>query len=371
MSLHTRTPLIDRLPDFPWDSLAEAKATATAHPDGIVNLSVGTPVDPVAPSIQIALSQAAGFSGYPQTSGTLELRESICSSLQRRYNMTGLDPQAVLPVIGTKEAIALLPTLLGIGDGLSVVIPEVAYPTYEVATNASGARVVRADSLLQLGPEVPALMFINSPSNPTGKVLGIEHLRKVVEWARDNGVILAADECYLGLGWDTATEPISILDPRVCDGDHTGLLAIHSLSKTSNMASYRAGYIAGDRALINELTQIRKHFGLIVPFAIQAAMIAALDDDDQEAGQKLIYAQRRLKLMKALLAAGFRIDDSDAGLYLWVTREEPCRDTVDWFAERGILVAPGDFYGPRGSQHVRVALTDTDERIDAAVARLG
>ncbi|WP_080795617.1 succinyldiaminopimelate transaminase [Corynebacterium pacaense] len=371
MSLHTRTPLIDRLPDFPWDSLAEAKAKAAAHPGGIVNLSVGTPVDPVAPGIQIALSRAAAFPGYPQTVGTPELREAICASLGRRYNMTALDSGSVLPVVGTKEAIALLPTLLGIGEGLSVVIPEVAYPTYEVAVEAAGARVLRSDSLLKLGPEIPALMFINSPSNPTGKVLGVEHLRKVVGWARENGVILAADECYLGLGWDDANAPVSILDPRVCGDDHTGLLAIHSLSKTSNMASYRAGYLAGDPALIAELTGVRKHFGLMVPYPIQAAMVAALEDDEQEAGQKLIYAHRRVKLMKALLGAGFRIDDSEAGLYLWVTRGQACRDTVDWFAERGILVAPGDFYGPRGVDHVRVALTETDERIDAAVARLG
>lgn len=369
MTRTPRTPLATILPDFPWDSLAAAKARAGEHPDGIVNLSVGTPVDPVAPGIQIALSEAAGFSGYPQTIGTPELRSAIRSALERRYDMTGLVDASVIPVVGTKEAIALLPFMLGLA-GHTVVIPEVAYPTYEVSAVAAGARVLRSDSLLKLGPEVPSLMFINSPSNPTGKVLGVPHLRKVVEWARDNDVIIAADECYLGLGWDDDNEPVSILDPRVCDGDHTNLLAIHSLSKTSNMASYRAGFIVGDTALVGELTEARKNLGLMVPYAIQQAMIAALNDDDQEAGQKLIYARRRATLMKALLGAGFRIDDSEAGLYLWATRDEPCRDTVDWLAERGILVAPGDFYGPRGTRHVRVAMTETDERIAAAAARL-
>mgnify|MGYP000848482003 CR=1 FL=1 len=362
-----RTPLGTRLPDFPWDTLDDAKATAAAHPDGIVNLSVGTPVDPVAPGIQLALAEAAAEPGYPQTAGTGELRAAIVDALARRYSMTGLGDDAVLPVVGTKEAIALLPTLLGIREGF-VVIPEVAYPTYEVAALLGDNRVLRADSLVRIGPETPDLLFINSPSNPTGKVLGIEHLRKVVSWARERGVIVASDECYLGLAWEG--EAVSILDPRVCDGDHTGLIAIHSLSKTSNLASYRAGYLAGDPALIQELLEVRKHAGLMVPGPIQAAMVAALESDEQEEAQKLVYAARRAKLLRALLEAGFTVDNSEAGLYLWATRGENCRVTVDALADLGILVAPGDFYGPRGQQHIRMALTGTDERIDAAVTRL-
>ncbi|AGF72123.1 succinyldiaminopimelate transaminase [Corynebacterium halotolerans] len=365
----TRTPLGAALPDFPWDTLSEAKAKAAAHPDGIVDLSVGTPVDPVAPGIQLALAEAAAAPGYPQTTGTPRLREAIADALGRRHGMTGLTPGAVLPVIGTKEAIAWLPTLLGIRGG-TVVIPEVAYPTYEVGALLAGCTPLRADSLLKIGPATPDLMFINSPSNPTGKVLGVEHLRKVVGWARDRGVILVSDECYLGLGWEDDKEPVSILDPRVCDGDHTGLIAIHSLSKSSNLASYRAGYLAGDNALIAELLAVRKHAGLMVPGPIQAAMVAALEDDDQETAQKLRYAVRRAKLLAALIGAGFTVDDSEAGLYLWATRGEDGRATVDWFAERGILVAPGDFYGPRGKEHIRMSLTGTDERVDAAVARL-
>ncbi len=365
------------LPVFPWDTLADAKAVATAHPDGIVDLSVGTPVDPVAPLIQEALAAAAAEPGYPATAGTARLRESAVAALNRRYGITGLTESAVLPVIGSKELIAWLPTLLGLGARNPqdvVVVPELAYPTYDVGARLAGAQVLRADSLTQLGPQSPALVYLNSPSNPTGRVLGIDHLRKVVGWARDRGVrgrgtIIASDECYLGLGWDT--EPLSVLHPSVCDDDHTGLLAVHSLSKTSSLAGYRAAFVAGDASLVAELLAVRKHAGMMVPTPVQAAMVAALDDDDHEKQQRERYARRRAALSPALRAAGFAIDHSDAGLYLWATRGEPCGDSVAWLAARGILVAPGDFYGPGGARHVRVALTATDERIAAAVDRLG
>jgi succinyldiaminopimelate transaminase len=367
------------LPVFPWDTLADVTALARSHPDGIVDLSVGTPVDPVAPLIREALAAASSAPGYPTTAGTPALRASAAASLRRRYGVTGLADDAVLPVIGTKELIAWLPTLLGLGPEDLIAVPELAYPTYEVGAQLAGGKVVRADSLMQLGPQLlpdalrasgssQALVYLNSPSNPTGKVLGVEHLRKVVGWARERGVLIASDECYLGLGWDA--QPVSVLHPSVCDGDHTGLLAVHSLSKTSSLAGYRAGFVAGDPAVVAELLAVRKHAGMMVPTPVQAAMIAALDDDAHEREQRERYARRRAALLPALQSAGLTVDDSEAGLYIWATRGEPCRDTVGWLAQRGILVAPGEFYGPRGSQHVRVALTATDERIDEAVARL-
>ncbi|MEV0468176.1 succinyldiaminopimelate transaminase [Nocardia tengchongensis] len=356
------------LPDFPWDTIASVKAKAASHPDGIVDLSVGTPVDPVDPLIREALSSVAEVPGYPTTHGTPELREAVVSALKRRFGITGVDPAAVLPAIGTKELIAGLPRLLGLGAQDLVVIPEVAYPTYEVGALLAGTRYLRADSTVALGPERPALIFLNSPSNPTGKVLGIDHLRKVVRFARERGAVVASDECYLGLAWEGRA--VSILDPEVCDGDHTGLLAIHSLSKTSNLASYRAGFVTGDPELVAELLEVRKHSGMMLPYPIQAAMTAALGDDSHEVQQKDRYRARRVVLRDALQRAGFRIDDSEAGLYLWSTRDEPCRTTLDWLAERGILAAPGEFYGPRGNQHVRIALTATDERIATAADRL-
>jgi succinyldiaminopimelate transaminase len=229
--------------------------------------------------------------------------------------------------------------------------------------------VVLADSLTQLGPRRPALVYLNSPSNPTGRVLGVDHLRKVVDWARDRDALVVSDECYLGLGWEA--EPVSLLDPAVSAGDHTGLLAAHSLSKTSSLAGYRAGFVAGDPAAVAELLAVRKHAGMMMPTPVQAAMVAALSDDAHELEQRRRYARRRDVLLPAVRAAGLTVDHSEAGLYLWATRGEPCRDTVAWFAQRGVLVAPGEFYGPRGAQHVRIALTATDERINAAAQRLG
>ena len=353
---------------FPWDTLAAAAATARAHPGGIVDLSVGTPVDPVAPVIRAALAEASAVPGYPTTAGTPELRASAVAALRRRYGITGLDPDSVLPVIGTKELIAWLPTLLGLRSEDAVVVPELAYPTYEVGARLAGAKVIVADSLTQLGPQNPAVIYLNSPSNPTGRVLGPDHLRKVVHWARERGTLVVSDECYLGLGWDQ--QPYSVLHPDVSGGDHTGLLAVHSLSKSSSLAGYRAGLVAGDADVVAELLAVRKHAGMMVPGPVQAAMVAALDDDAHEAAQRARYERRRAVLLAALCAAGFTVEHSEAGLYLWATRGERCRDTVDRLAQRGILVAPGDFYGPRGAEYVRVALTATDERIAAAVARL-
>ena len=356
------------LPEFPWDTLADAKELAGSHPDGIVDLSVGTPVDPVASVIQEALAAAGSASGYPATAGTPRLREAAVAALARRFGITGLTEADVLPVIGSKELIAWLPTLLGLGPADVIVVPELAYPTYDVGARLAGATVLRADSLTQLGPQSPALVYLNSPSNPTGRVLGVDHLRKVVGWARERGSVVASDECYLGLGWEA--QPLSILHPSVCDGDHSGLLAIHSLSKSSSLAGYRAGFVAGDPELVAELLAVRKHAGMMVPTPVQAAMVAALDDDAHERAQRQRYERRRDALLPALRSAGFAVDHSEAGLYLWATRDEPCGDSVRWLAERGILVAPGHFYGPGGAQHVRVALTATDERIAAAVRRL-
>lgn len=373
MPRRTRRQLSAELPDFPWDSLAGAKETASAHPDGIIDLSVGTPVDEVAPSIQLALAEAAGKPGYPQTVGTPALRQAIVEALARRFGVTGVGQDAVLPVVGTKEAIAWLPFLLGVVPGQTVVIPELAYPTYEVGARLAGAEVLRSDSPVALGgdgSDAPAVIFLNSPANPHGTVLGIEHLRKVVAFARERDIVVVSDECYLGLGWSEDNPPVSVLDPRVCDGDHTNLIAVHSLSKTSNLASYRSGFLAGDGELIAELLSVRKNAGLMVPGPIQAATVAALEDDGQETLQKERYRKRREVLSSAVTAAGMRIDNSEGGLYLWATEGRPCRETVASLAEKGILVAPGDFYGTGGAEHVRIGLTATDLQIVNAAERL-
>ncbi|GID96502.1 succinyldiaminopimelate transaminase [Amorphoplanes digitatis] len=355
------------LPDFPWDLLEPAKAVAAAHPGGIVDLSIGTPVDPVPPLIRAALSGASDAPGYPLTAGTPALRAAIAGWLARACGASGR--LGVLPTIGSKELVAWLPTLLGVGPGDVVVIPQVCYPTYEVGVRLAGAEVVRSDSLTALGPDPRVkLVWINSPSNPTGRVLPAAHLRKVVDWARERGAVVVSDECYLSLGWDET--PVSVLADEVCGGDYTGVVSVHSLSKRSNLAGYRAGFLGGDPALIAELLTVRKHAGMIVPAPVQAAMVAALGDETHVEQQRALYSARRETLRDALVKAGFSIEHSTAGLYLWSTRGEDCWATVDWLAQRGILAAPGAFYGPAAGRHVRIALTATDERVAEAVARL-
>ncbi|MCC9310230.1 succinyldiaminopimelate transaminase [Kitasatospora sp. RB6PN24] len=343
------------------------KATALAHPDGLCDFSVGTPVDPVPELIQKALADAGDAPGYPTVWGPLELREAIAGWLNRRCGAE-IGPAAVLPTVGSKELVAWLPGQLGLGPGDQVAFPRLAYPTYEVGARLCGAEPVAYGSLDELDPARVRLLWLNSPGNPTGRVLTADQLREAVAWARRHGALLVSDECYLELGWEA--EPVSVLRADVCGGSHEGLLAVHSLSKRSNLAGYRASFVAGDPVVVRELLEIRKHGGMIVPAPVQAATIAALGDDAHVTEQRARYAARRAALREALLAAGFRIEHSEASLYLWATRDEPCWDTVAYLAERGILVAPGDFYGPAGAEFVRVAFTATDERVAAAVARL-
>jgi succinyldiaminopimelate transaminase len=357
-----------RLPDFPWDQLTGYADQARSHPDGIVDLSVGTPVDPTPEVVRRALESASDSPGYPQTVGLPETRRAAVDWLARRHAVTGLDVDGVLPVIGSKELVASLPLQLGLGPDDLVVHPELAYPTYAVGAALVGARAVGADSLTSLGPERPALLWLNSPANPTGRVLPVAHLKKVVDWCRERGTLLVSDECYLECAWDA--DPVSVLHPDVCGDTHEGILAVHSLSKRSNLAGYRCGFVAGDRAVVAELLAVRKNLGLIEPGPQQRAMAAALVDDSHAEEQRARYLARRTTLRAALERAGFRVDHSEASLYLWSTRDEDCWTTVARLAELGILVAPGAFYGPTGARHVRVALTATDERVAAAADRL-
>jgi succinyldiaminopimelate transaminase len=360
-----------RLPDFPWDRLVPFADRARAHPGGIVDLSVGTPVDPTPKLIQDALASAANAPGYPQTYGTAPLRQAVVDWFARRRGVPDLDPDGVLPTIGSKEFVAWLPTLLGLGEGDIVVHPAVAYPTYDVGARLAGATPLPADGTVQVGPATSRvrLVWLNSPGNPTGRVLGVEHLRKVVDWARSIGAVVASDECYAELGWDGIEVP-SVLDPRVCGGSHHGLLAVYSASKQSNLAGYRAGFAAGDPVLIRRLLETRKHAGMIVPWPVQEALRVALGDDQHVAEQRARYGIRRELVATALVRAGFEIDHSEAGLYLWATRDESSWQTVAALAECGVLVAPGEFYGAAGAEHVRVALTATDERIGQLGVRL-
>ncbi|MEV1331887.1 succinyldiaminopimelate transaminase [Micromonospora costi] len=361
-------PVSARLPEFTWDTLDAAATLAAAHPEGMINLSMGTPVDPVPQVIRQALADASDAPGYPLTAGTPALRTAISAWVARACG-AAVDGFGVLPSIGSKELVAWLPTLLGIGPGDVVVVPSICYPTYEDGARLAGATTVRTDSLTAVGPTSRVrLVWVNSPGNPTGQVLPATHLRKVVDWARERGAVVASDECYLPLGW--SAEPVSVLSPEVCGGSYDNVLALHSLSKRSNLAGYRAGFVAGDPALVAELLKVRKHAGMIVPAPVQAAMVAALQDERHADEQRERYRARREALYLAFTAAGFTVEHSEAGLYLWMTRGEDCWKTVDWLARRGILVAAGALYGPAGAQHVRVALTESDEHVAAVAGRL-
>ncbi|MEU8533792.1 bifunctional succinyldiaminopimelate transaminase/glutamate-prephenate aminotransferase [Streptomyces parvulus] len=358
----------DRLPTFPWDKLEPYKKTAAAHPDGIVDLSVGTPVDPVPELIQKALIDAADSPGYPTVWGTPALRDAITGWVERRLGARDVTHRHVLPIVGSKELVASLPTQLGLGPGDRVAFPRLAYPTYEVGARLARAEYEAYDDPTALDPAGLRLLWLNSPSNPTGKVLSKAELTRIVAWAREHGVLVVSDECYLELGWEAA--PVSVLHPDVNGGSYDGLVVVHSLSKRSNLAGYRAAFLAGDPEVLGPLLEIRKHGGMMTSAPTQAAVVAALGDDEHVRVQRERYAARRTVLREALLGHGFRIEHSEASLYLWATRDESCWDTVAHLAERGILVAPGDFYGPAGERFVRVALTATDERVQSAAARL-
>ena len=268
-----------RLPDFPWDKLTTYAATARAHPGGVCDLSVGTPVDPTPAVVQDALRAAADSPGYPTTIGLEATRQAAIDWLARRHGVSGLGLDGVLPVTGSKELDrASMALHLGIGAGDLVGYPALAYPTYEVGAVLAGADSLATDSLTSFGPRTPRLLWLNSPANPSGRVLPLDHLRKVVEWCRDRGTILVSDECYIECAWE-GDRPLSILDPQVNGGSLDGILAVHSLSKRSNLAGYRCAFVAGDPALVGELLAVRKNLGLQMPGPQQRAMIAALDDD--------------------------------------------------------------------------------------------
>ncbi|GAA4115802.1 succinyldiaminopimelate transaminase [Enteractinococcus coprophilus] len=370
------------LPEYPWQLLAPYKATAQAHPAGLVDLSIGAPVDPTPDVVQAALQSATNWPGYPGSSGADELRDAITEWYGRRRQVKNLTRDNVTATVGSKEFIAWLPLLLGLGPGDVIVYPTVAYPTYDIGAKIVGATSVTADSLTELDADTRTkvkLVWVNSPANPTGIVQEISTLRAIVDDARAIGAVVASDECYAELGWGRwETEQIpSILHPRVSGEDYTGLLSVYSLSKQSNMAGYRAAFVAGDAELIAALINLRSHTGMVVPGPIQQATIAALADEEHVAQQKALYRTRRQKLVTAIEAAGLVIDHSQAGLYLWVrdpTVTDPTAEDswalLDRFAQAGILVGPGVFYSSAGNGYIRASITATDHEVEQAVSRL-
>ena len=355
------------LPDFPWDSLVPFAAEARQHPDGIIDLSVGSPIDPVPDLVAAVLDNAADAHGYPATAGTPALRQAIIDWYARRRGVHGLEEANVMPTIGSKELVGTLALTLGLGSGDVVVQPELAYPTYAIGAAVVGAEIVSSDNPDDW-PANTKLVWLNSPGNPNGRVLSIDELAYAVARARELGAVIVNDECYIELGWNG--EVPTILDRRVVGDSWRDVLSVYSLSKQSNLAGYRAAFIAGCRGRVQQVLGVRKHLGLIPPAPVQAVMTRLLADDAHMLEQRERYQRRREILLAALHNHGFRIEHSDAGLYLWATADEDCWSSVSRLAKHGILVTPGDFYGSKGSRFIRVSLTASDTQISSIEQRL-
>jgi succinyldiaminopimelate transaminase len=363
--------VFDRLPEYPWESLKPYSAKAALHPHGKIDFSVGSPIDPTPQIIQDALDSASNAPGYPSTAGSLEFRETVVEWFARRRGVLGLHPNQVMPTIGSKELISWLPLLMGLGPGDVVIQPTVAYTAYVVGAALCGAEIISEDDPAKW-PANTKLVWLNSPGNPDGRVLSKAEMRAAVQRGRELGALVASDECYAELGWgqwEGQTTPC-ILDPEVCGDSIDGVLAVYSLSKQSNMAGYRAAFVAGSAELIKGLVNLRMHSGLNTPEPAQKAMIAALRDEHHVTAQKAIYRARREVLLAAVKAYGFEVAESEAGLYLWATLGEDCWKTVDSMAELGVVVVPGEFYVLGKSQYVRFSITATDADVAEGARRL-
>jgi len=370
-------------PPYPHDRLLELRAIAEAVPGRIVDCSVGTPVDPMPEVARRALVDAApAATGYPAAVGAPAYRQAAAAWIGRRFGVD-VSPDVVLACIGTKELVASLPRLLSLRDPSrdSVLYPGIAYPTYEMGALLAGLRAVPVpldeDWLVDLSrvsesdAERALLLWVNEPGNPTGSSGGAEHLRAVADWARGHGVIAASDECYAEFTYDEAGAPAPAA--TVLNAGQERALAVHSLSKRSNMAGLRAGFAAGDAELIGYLREVRKHAGLMTPGPVQAAAAAALADDAHVDEQRERYARRRALAVDALRACDLVHDGGPSTFYLWLRDADGGED--GWsiarrLAERGLLVAAGELYGPGGAAHVRLSLTQTDERLALAFQRL-
>ncbi len=370
-------------PPYPQDRLGELKATASAVPGGLVDCSVGTPVDPMPEVVLDALVAAApGATGYPQSIGSPAFREAASGWMLRRFALD-VSPDDVVACVGTKELVASLPHHLSLRDPSrdTVLYPAISYPTYEMGARLAGLRAVPVPLDERWMPDLDRvrdadgaralILWVNHPGNPTGSSCRSEALRPVVEWARRRGVIVASDECYVEFSWDEHGRPTPPASALTAGND--GVLAVHSLSKRSNMAGLRAGFVCGDPELVHYLGEVRRHAGLMMPAPVQAAAAAALGDDVHVDEQRARYARRRVLAADALADAGFVHDGGSSTFYLWLRAAEGHADGWDLarrLARAGILAAPGDLYGMDGRDHVRLSLTVTDDQLALALGRL-
>ncbi len=372
-------------PPYPHDRLEGLKATAAAHPDGrgLVDLSIGTPCDPPPEAVVAALASSGAERGYPPSIGSARLRESAAAWLDRRFGVT-VPPSQLAACVGTKEWVATTPQWLRLRqpDRDVVLYPATSYPTYAMGATLAGCRAVpyaRLEDVAADDAERALCLWVNSPGNPTGE---LADLGAAATWGRAHGVPVLSDECYAEFTWDGP--PRTILEHGF-----DGVLAAHSLSKRSNLAGVRAGFYAGDGDLVAYLSEVRKHAGFMVPGPVQAAAAVAYDDDEHVEVQRERY-RRRLALLGAALGTALPA----GAFYLWmaappgpvdeVAVAEAGRDVEaggdgegrGWALARrlaagaGCLVSPGDFYGPSGSGHVRIAMVQPDERLALVAGRL-
>jgi succinyldiaminopimelate transaminase len=370
-------------PTFPQDRLDELRAAAAAVAGGSVDTSIGTPVDPVPEVALEALRAAApGSAGYPPSGGTAALREAASAWMARRFGVD-VAAEAVAACVGTKEVVASIPRLLSLRDPSrdTVLYPAVSYPTYEMGARLAGLRAVPVPVdgqwRLDVG-QVSAddanralLLWLNEPGNPTGASTPAPELAAVVEWGRSHGAIVASDECYAEFTYDESGAPAPPV--TVLDSGAERALAVHSLSKRSNLAGLRAGFVAGDPELVRYLAEVRRHAGLIVPTPVQAAAAAALADDTHVDQQRERYRRRRAMALDALEGFGLAHDGGTSTFYLWLRDGADAQDGWELAARlagRGLVVAPGDLYGPGGVDHVRLSLTVTDDQLTLALDRL-
>jgi succinyldiaminopimelate transaminase len=361
-------------PPYPYDRLRELEAIAAAHDGGCVDLSIGTPTDAPPPAVIEALVSSGSERGYPPSIGSPAYREAAAGWMQRRLGVT-VDPAHVAACIGTKELVAGLPHWLRLRDpGRDTVLyPAVSYPSYAMGATLAGCRAVpvpvdeafRIDcSAIDPADAARALcLWVNTPGNPAG---GLDDLGAAAAWGRAHGVPVFSDECYVEFTWDGP--PRTILEHGI-----EGMVAVHSLSKRSNLAGVRAGCYAGDPELVSYLSELRKHAGFMVAGPVQAAAAAAWLDDDHVDAQRRRYHDRLVRMQAILAAVGIEVPLPAGAFYLWA----PAPGGDAWAlarrlaVEAGVLVSPGEFYGEAGSDHVRLAMVRPDAQLDLAARRLG
>jgi succinyldiaminopimelate transaminase len=362
----TRAPFVP--PPYPYERLDEIAELADKHDGGAVDLSIGTPCDPPAPEVLAALTAGDTARGYPPSVGTAALRRAAADWLERRLG-AGADPETeIAAVVGTKEFVASVPQYLALRtpDRDTVLYPEISYPTYEMGATLAGLRAVPYGTLSDVedaDAERALCVWVNSPANPAGTLTDLD---AAAQWGRARSVPVLSDECYAEFTWSGS--PTTILRAGT-----QGVLALHSLSKRDNFAGARIGFYAGDGELVRYLREVRKHAGLMPPGPVQAAAVVALGDDAHVERQRGRYLRRLTRLAAVLEALGYPAQLPDGAFYLWVPA--PAGDawaTARDLAERaGVIVSPGEFYGPAGADHFRVAAVQPDERIELVTRRVG